>query len=76
MLDSNLEPANLVLGEFARQQVQIADQDDLDAEVARRRHRAFDGRLGSEVAPHRVKRDSHAPLRTAYSAVSASCRPR
>jgi len=27
------------------------------------RHRAFDGRLGGEIASHRVKRDSHAPLR-------------
>ena len=25
-------------------------------------HRALDGRLGGEVTPHRVKRDSHAPL--------------
>src|SRR6185437_1740349 len=32
-------------------------------EVARRRNRAFDSRLGGEVTPHRVKRDSHAPLR-------------
>ena len=63
----------LVCGsEFAFDDVLEADQHDLEAEIARRRHRAFHGGFGGEIAPHRVERDFQSTTPATYSFAAAA----
>jgi hypothetical protein len=59
MLDVDLESLDIVLREFPRDDFTIADQDDLDPEIASGENAAFHRSLWGQVTPHRVKRDSH-----------------
>ncbi len=58
VLDSNREAGGIVRGEFGLDDVLEADQHDLNGKIACRRDRTFNRSLGSEIAPHRVERDS------------------
>jgi hypothetical protein len=54
VLDSNRQIGGVVVGDFAREDLPVAYQYDLDAEVAGGQNGAFNGRLRGEITPHRV----------------------
>jgi hypothetical protein len=62
VLDSYREARRIMHRELALDDVLEADQNHLEAEVARCRNRSFHGSLGGEITPHRVERDSQCSL--------------
>ena len=59
MLNGNRQPLRAMLAQLQRDRLAVADQHNLDSEIAGSQYGPFNDRFGREIAAHRVESDFH-----------------